>query len=143
MKRKYVLLLVTGMLLTTGLFGQTEKTWVKTSDGEVACKKVNVDGDKVKVTLDNGEKKDYTVDEVNSYFTDGSLFVKVPYYDKGVKDKDVFMESLANKEGQQLYKYKESIGGPTRYFVYKGDNLVNELTETNKAGFEKFFNVAL
>ena len=142
MKKRNFLLMVACILLTTGLFGQTQQ-WVKTSEGQLNCKKVSLDGEKVKVTLDNGDKKDYTIDEVNSYFSDGSLFVKVPYYEKGVKGKDVFMESIANKEDQQLYKYKERIGLPIRYFVYKGDNLVNEVTESNKAGFEKFFNVSI
>jgi hypothetical protein len=134
--------MVTSILLTTGIFGQSQQPWVKTSDGQLNCKTINVDGEKIKVTLDNGEKKDYTIDEVHSYFRDGSLFVKVPYYEKGVKDKNVFMESLANKEDQQLYKYRDGVGS-VRYFVYKGDQQVNELTESNKAGFEKFFNVAL
>ena len=141
MKKQYLILLLTGFLLTTVLSAQSQ-TWVKTAEGQVTCKKVSVDGEKVKVTLENGEKKDYTIDEVNSYFLDGSLFVRVPYYEKGVKDKDVFMESIANKEDQQLYKYKEGVGS-VRYFVYKGDKLVNELSELNKAGFEKFFNVSL
>jgi hypothetical protein len=140
MKKQYFLLLLT-ILLTTGLSVQAQ-TWVKTSEGQVNCKKVNVDGDKVKVTLEDGEKKEYTLDEVKSYYSDGVAYVKVPYYEKGVKEKDVFMESLANREDQQLYKYKEGVGS-VRYFVYKGETLVNELTENNKAGFEKFFNVSL
>jgi hypothetical protein len=140
MKKKYYLMLIT-ILLSTGLFGQSQP-WVQTDDGQVEVKKVSPDGDKVKVTLENGEKKDFKKEEVKSYFMDGALFIKVPYYEKGVKGKDVFMESLANKEDQQLYKYKAGVGS-VRYFVYKGENLVNEVTESNKAGFEKFFNVSL
>ncbi len=141
MKKQLLILLALCSITTCAVSGQT-RPWIKTSDGQINCKKISVYKDEVKVILENGEKKNLTINDVDSYFRDGSLFIKVPLFNKGGKDKTVFMESLANKDDQQLYRYLDS-PGYSRYFVYKGENLVIEVTDANKEAFSKYFNISI
>ncbi len=45
-----------GLLSTLCVSGQTAN-WVKTTDGQVNCKKISVQGEAVKVVMENGEKQ--------------------------------------------------------------------------------------
>lgn len=140
MKKLFFLLLTAGLFMTLIANGQSSP-WIKTVDGQVNCKKLTVHGKTANVVLENGEKSVVPVSTILSYYKDGMLYTKMPLYNKGVKGDLVFMEFVRTKEDMSLYKYDDS--GNAKYFVYKGDEIYMELSDVNKSGFEKFFNIQL
>ena len=135
MKKLFVILMAAGFLFSLAASGQSS-TWYQTSAGQVSCKKITVQGDKLKVVLENGEKQVVQAASVASYFTDDKLFVKKVIFSNGVKQ-DNFMEFLKTRDDMSLFMFPDN--GTYRYLVYKGDELFIEILEGNRDEFMKFF----
>lgn len=136
MKKSSILLLIAGLFLSLVTYGQSGQ-WIKTADEQISCLKINVQKETTKIVLNNGEKKTMPTSTISSYFKDDKLYSKMPLNNGD----NVFMEFLRTRDDMSLYKYNDS--GTARYFVYKGDDIYMELTDANKSGFEKFFNIQL
>lgn len=135
MKKLFAFFLIAGFISTLCVSGQTA-TWVKTTDGQVNCKKISVQGETVKVVLENGEKQMLQVSSVISYFADDKLYLKMPVQTRGEK-KEALMEFVKTRDDMSLYKLLDK--GNYRYLVYKGNEMYVELLDGNRAEFEKFF----
>ncbi len=135
MKKFFAFLLTAGFISTLCLSGQTAN-WVKTTDGQVNCKKISVQGETIKVVLENGEKQVLQLSSVISYFADDKLYMKMPVQTRGEK-KDALMEFVKTRDDMSLYKLLDK--GNYRYLVYKGNEMYVELLDGNRAEFEKFF----
>ena len=135
MKKFFAFFLIAGFISTLCVSGQTA-TWVKTTDGQVNCKKISVQGETVKVVLENGEKQMLPVSSVISYFADDKLYLKMPVQTRGEK-KEALMEFVKTRDDMSLYKLLDK--GNYRYLVYKGNEMYVELLDGNRAEFEKFF----
>jgi len=135
MKKFFAFFLMAGFISTLCLSGQTSN-WVKTTDGQVNCKKVSLQGETVKVVLENGEKQTLPVSSVVSFFADDKLYIKMPVQTRGEK-KEALMEFVKTRDDMSLYKLLDK--GNYRYLVYKGNEMYVELLDGNRAEFEKFF----
>jgi hypothetical protein len=135
MKKLFVFLMAAGFLFSLAASGQSS-TWYETADGQVSCKKISVQGDKVKVVLDNGEKQVIPAASVSSYFIEDKLFLKKGIFTNGVKQ-EKFMEFVKTRDGMSLFMFPDN--GTYRYLVYKGDNLFVEVLDGNRDEFLKFF----
>lgn len=135
MKKLFTFFLMAGLFSALCVSGQTA-SWLKTTDGQVNCKKINVQGETVKVVLENGEKQTFPVSSVLSYFADDKLYLKMPLQTKGEK-KEALMEFVKTRDDMSLYKLLDK--GNYRYLVYKGNEMYVELLDGNRAEFEKFF----
>lgn len=124
-----------GFLFSLAASGQSF-TWYQTDGGQVSCKKINVQGDKLKVVLENGEKQVVPAASVSSYYTEDKLFLKKGIFANGVKQ-DHFMEFLKTRDDMSLFMFPDN--GTYRYLVYKGDELFIEILEGNRDEFMKFF----
>jgi hypothetical protein len=135
MKKFFAFFLMAGFISTFCLSGQTSN-WVKTTDGQVNCKKVSLQGETVKVVLENGEKQTLPVSSVVSFFADDKLYIKMPVQTRGEK-KEALMEFVKTRDDMSLYKLLDK--GNYRYLVYKGNEMYVELLDGNRAEFVKFF----
>lgn len=140
MKKLFLMFLTAGLILTLTANGQSDP-WIKTDNGQVSCQKISIQAKNAKIVLENGEKATVPTSSIHSYFVDGKLYNKMPLYNKGVKSNDVFMELLNTRDDMTLYKYRDL--GTVRYFVFKGEDIYQELVDGNTSGFEKFFNTQL
>lgn len=138
--KKFFAILITGILYFSLSVNGQDLTWIKTADGQVNCKKITVNGETVKVVLDNGEKQTLPASEVNSYYSDEKLFIKMPCVTNGKKN-ETFMEFVRTRDEMSLYRFTDS--GTYRYIVFKGNEMYQELLDGNTAVFEKFFDVQL
>lgn len=135
MKKLFVFIMAAGFLFSLAASGQSS-AWYQTADGQVSCKKINVQGDKLKVVLENGEKQVVPATSVSSYYTEDKLFLKKGVFANGVKQ-DHFMEFLKTRDDMSLFMFPDN--GTYRYLVYKGDELFIEILEGNRDEFMKFF----
>lgn len=135
MKKLFVFLIAAGFLFSLTASGQSS-TWYQTADGQVSCKKINVQGDKVKVVLENGEKQFIPAASVSSYFIEDKLFLKKGIFTNGVKQ-EKFMEFVKTRDEMSLFMFPDN--GTYRYLVYKGDDLFVEVLDGNRDEFMKFF----
>lgn len=135
MKKLFVFFMAAGFLFSLAASGQSF-TWYQTAGGQVSCKKINVQGDKLKVVLENGEKQVVPAASVSSYYTEDKLFLKKGIFANGVKQ-DHFMEFLKTRDDMSLFMFPDN--GTYRYLVYKGDELFIEILEGNRDEFMKFF----
>lgn len=135
MKKLFSFLVAAGLIITLNANSQSTG-WVMTTDGQVSCRKVSVQGDNVKIVLENGEKKVYPASNVSSYYMDDVLFTKMPLVIKGKKE-DVFMEFMKKRDDMSLFRYLDN--SSVRYLVYKGEDLSVEIMDGNKDQFEKYF----
>lgn len=95
MKKLFVLLISVGFLFSLTASAQSS-AWYQTAEGQVSCKKINDQGDRLRVVFDNGEKKNIPAASVSSYFIDDRLFVKKELFTDGVKQEQ-FMEFLKTR----------------------------------------------
>jgi hypothetical protein len=102
--------------------GQTG-TWVQTDQGKLDCKKIVLYSKVAKLQMENGEKKSIPIDQITSYSDNGKVFNKMPFYERGIITKKVFMELLKTRDdGLSLYKYLNP-NGDVDEFIYKGEIL--------------------
>jgi len=137
MKKLFVLLISVGFLFSLTASAQSS-AWYQTAEGQVSCKKINDQGDRLRVVLDNGEKKNIPAASVSSYFIDDKLFVKKELFTDGVKQEQ-FMEFLKTRDDMSLFLFSDK--GSYRYLVYKGDELFVEVLEGNRDEFMRFFHM--
>ncbi|MDX9948472.1 MAG: hypothetical protein RBS38_14010 [Bacteroidales bacterium] len=135
MKKLFVFIMAAGFLFSLAASGQSSP-WYQTADGQVTCKKVAVQGDKLKVVLENGEKQVVPAASVSSYYTEDKLFLKKGIFADGVMQ-EKFMEFLKTRDDMSLFMFPDN--GTYRYLVYKGDELFIEILEGNRDEFMKFF----
>jgi hypothetical protein len=135
MKKLFVFIMAAGFLFSLAASGQSS-AWYQTADGQVSCKKINVQGDKLKVVLENGEKQVVPAASVSSYYTEDKLFLKKGIFADGVMQ-EKFMEFLKTRDDMSLFMFPDN--GTYRYLVYKGDELFIEILEGNRDEFMKFF----
>jgi hypothetical protein len=69
MKKFFAFFLMAGFIRTLCLSGQTSNR-IKTTDGQVNCKKISVQGETAKVVPGNGEKQNLPVNSVVSFFAE-------------------------------------------------------------------------
>ena len=135
MKKSFIFLLTAGLFLTLAANGQKKDPWIKTDDGQINCVKINIQKETAKVVLENGEKTTIPTSTISSFFKDDKLYYKMPLYNGDM----VFMQFLGIRDDMRLFRHSDS--GTARYFVYKGNDLYQEILDANRKEFETFFNI--
>jgi hypothetical protein len=144
MKKVVVILLM--VFFSANLFAEVHGDYVKTENGTFFFKKVKQG---IKCCLvgitENGEKVKFTKPEIVSFCKDGQVYEKMPLYnDNKPTDKQEFMALVCYRHGMKLYKYENmnnsSMDQFRRYFIFKGDKYVLEVTEKNRPTLISFFN---
>jgi hypothetical protein len=109
-------------------------SWVISKEGKIDVKKISFRETKTILLLENGEKLNIPVDQIQSYSLNGKVFKKLPLYlDGKITDQLVFMEMVKNQDDMTLYKYNTSNYSTNSKYVcfilFKGDQLVYEYDE--------------
>lgn len=138
--KKLFFLLLTVVYCLSGIASEPASSWVKTKEGKIECKKVTLNSESATITFDNGEKKSIPVNTIISYSIKGKVFDKMTLYVNGRRSDQVFMQLIKTGEEYNLYEYVQK-DGTTSSFVYKGDELYTTLTDDNRRGFDRYFNL--
>ena len=145
MMKKLAFILLAALIGTTAFCNEPGESWVETDDGQTPCEKVVVSKKYITMTCTDGEQQKIPLNEVSSYSKNGIVYIKhsiyTEAYQPGAKKKDVFMKLVASKEGMDLLSFTGSTG--VREFVFKGDQLIQELNSTNpsRKDFHEFFGI--
>jgi hypothetical protein len=144
MKKIVVILFMA--FLSANLFASEHGDYVKTEKGTFFFKKVKhgINCCLVGVT-EEGEKIKFVKTEIISFCLDGQVYEKMPLYnDNKPTDTQEFMALVCYRHGMKLYKYENmghsSVDKFRRYFIFKGDKYVLEVTERNRPTLTAFFN---
>ncbi len=143
--KKLAFILLTALISTTAFCAEPDESWVKTDEGQTQCEKVVVRKGYLYVTCKDGKQQQFPVSEVTSYSKKGKTYIKhsifTENYQPGAKKSEVFMQLVASKDGMDLLRYTGSTG--VRVFVFKGDQLVQELISTNpnRKEYYEFFGI--
>jgi hypothetical protein len=144
---KKLAILISGTLFClAGMAAESSDSWVKAGKEIISCDKVKVGIAKARITLDNGEKKTLSTDQIDSYASDGMVFDRKMVYKNGKPTgRTQFMELLKVRDGLSLYKtstFNEDMGGAIdQFIVYKGGDLYLALDKRSMADVFNFFNV--
>jgi hypothetical protein len=133
------------VLFSTAIFAKEHVNYVKTSDGTFFFKKVKHGISCCLVGVkDNGDKVKFEKSEILAFAKDGQLYEKKPVY-KGNKQTGEmeFMAVKCIRNGLTLYEYeyisKKTDQAARRYYVFKGDEYMCEMDNTNKPTLCDFF----
>jgi hypothetical protein len=144
---KKLAILVSGTLFClAGMAAESSDSWVKAGKETISCDKVKVGVSKARITLDNGEKKTLSTDQIDAYASNGVVFDRKMVYKNGKPTgHSQFMELMKVRDGLSLYKtmaFIDDLGEAVdQYIVYKGDNLYLALDKRTIPNVFSFFNV--
>lgn len=119
------------------------------------CQKIHVGAQKIKATLENGEKVIIPTSQVKMYRIDGKTFEKLPVYvNNKSTNNEIFMEFVTTRAGLKLYKYSKYVEGVDKvtgeymglskvdyYLVFRGDEFYVDVTERNYKTLFDFFRI--
>lgn len=140
----------------TGFAKDLSGNYYMISTGEkLYCKKIQVGAQKIKATLENGEKVIIPTSQVKMYHLNGKTFEKLPVYANNRNtNKETFMEFVTTRAGLKLYKYSKYVEGYDKvtkeymgvskvdyYLVFKGDQFYVEVTDRNYKTLFEFFRI--
>ena len=137
--KKLFFLLLTVSFCFSAFSKEPARSWVETKDGKVDCKKVVVQSETAKMTLENGETMKIPANQILSYSRKGKVFLKRSYYKNGKLNSPVFMRLVESKENMDLLRYYDEHG--KREFVFKGTQLYQIVNDTNRREFYKYFGI--
>ena len=141
--KKLALVLLAALISTTAFCGEPGESWVKTDNGQTPCEKVAVRKGYLTMICADGKQENIPLDEVTSYSKNGKVYIKqsiyTGMYHKGDKKSEVFMKLVVSKDGMDLLKYSGSNG--LREFVFNGNQVIQELSKTNRKEFYEFFGI--
>lgn len=143
--RKLAFVLLSALIGATAYCNEPEETWVKTGEGQTQCEKVVVRKGYITMSCTDGKQQTIPISEVTSYSKKGTVYIKhsiyTETYQPGAKKSEVFMKLVASKDGVDLLRYVGNIG--VREFVFKGDQLLQELVDTNpnRKYYYEFFGI--
>lgn len=143
--KKLAFVLLAAIISSSAMCSEPAESWIKTDDGQTQCEKVIVHKDYLIMTCTDGKQQNIPLSEVTSYSKKGKVYIKQAiftekYYQKDIKKSEVFLKLIASKDDMDLLSYKDSKNG-TREFVFRGDQLVQELNQANRKEFHEFFGV--
>ncbi len=125
--------------------------YIKTRDGNMYFATFNFGMKNLRARHTDGRLFKINYADVVSYKKDNTVYEKKNLYEGKVPTgNSVFMELVCQKSDLKLYRYKEYgtyfdctnfsfCKGNTRYFVYRGDEFVVELTAKNVQTICRFF----
>jgi hypothetical protein len=141
--KKILLIALAAMFTLTAYSTPKVVDYVVTNDGIEFFKKVREGYTNYIVAVkEDGTKIKYTKDEVLSFRTSGEVFIKKTYFDKSKKCEDcTFMQLFRTRHGFSIFLYTYNDSGQYLYkcLVYKGDDFVLEVDESNADQIIHFF----
>ncbi len=154
--KKLLVLFSVVLLCLSGVAKDPGASCVTTREGKMNCKKIYVGFNKVRVMLENGQKRSIPVGLINSYTLNGKEFTKLPLFENGKQtNKMVFMELIKTQSDSSLYKYAYYNYGRSAYdftdlnakrysyFLYKDNRLFMELDEKSLLNVCKSFGLSV
>jgi hypothetical protein len=150
--KKILVLFSVVLLCLSGIAKDTDASSVTAREGKMNCIKIYVGFNKVRVMLENGQKRSIPLDQIDSYTLNGKEFKKLPLFENGKQtNKMVFMELIKTQSDSSLYKYtyynygrsaydfKDLNAKRYSYFLYKDNRLYKELDEKSLLNVCKSF----
>lgn len=143
--KKLAFVLLAALISSAAFCGEPEESWVRTDNGQTQCEKVSVRKGYITMSCTGGKQEKIPLSEVTSYSKNGEVYIKhsiyTETYQPGVKKNEVFMKLVASKDGMDLLRYVGNKG--VREFVFKGDQLIQELISNNpnRKDFYEYFGI--
>jgi hypothetical protein len=145
--KKLAVLILAAMFCITGMVAAAPGNWVVTGKDRIGCEKISLGISKARIVLENGEKLVVPISELESYSSDGMVFVKKVIPDNGLSNGTaVFMQLMKVKGGLTLYRNVEfdpeltgRLKSYDHFYVYKGEELHLVLDEKTMPDAFNFF----
>ena len=143
---KKILVILVMAFFSANLLANDHGDYVRTDEGTFFFKRVKMGINCCLVGVtENGEKVKFNKPQILAYCKDNQVYEKVRLYNNNeATDKEEFMALVTYRHGLKLYKYENMNGIASekfrRYFIFKGDKYVLEVTERNRPTLVSFFN---
>jgi hypothetical protein len=145
--KKSVVLILAAMFYIAGMAAAATGNWVVAGKDRIGCEKISLGINKARIVLENGEKMVVPLSELESYSSDGMVFVKKVLPGNGASNSTtVFMQLMKIKGNLSLYRnveYDPELTGRLKshdhFYVYNGDQLHLVLDEITMPNAFKFF----
>lgn len=149
--KKLMLFAATALFFVSGLMAAPVSSWFVTGNDLIPCEKISIGINFAHVVVANGEKLKISLENIESYCSNGKVFNKMVLFKNGQStNRSVFMQEITSRNGLSLYKnveYDRDSTDPQKthdvYYVYNGESLHLALNEKNMPNVFRFYGLKL